>query len=226
MDALAYYKDKLSGMLLRKGSKTDRKLALNEASYVVVDTELTGLNPANDSIVSIGGIRMSGGRIDLGKQFYCLVKPDTAMRAESIVVHEITPSEVKDEPLIDRMIEKFMEFCDDHIIVGHFISIDLQFLNKAVKRRHGQILENMVVDTSVLHEWIMQHNGDSFRRIGNATGKKDLFSLAKKYKVPVSEAHNALMDAFVTAQLFQKFLIYLPVLGVRNVGDLVRVGKP
>lgn len=226
MNTLTFCKEKLSGMLSRRGEKIDRSLAISEASYVVVDTELTGLNPANDSIVSIGGIKMRGSRIDLGKQFYSLVKPDTTMRAESVIIHGITPSEVKDEPLIDKMIEKFFEFCDGHIVVGHFISIDLQFLNKVVKRRYGCPLENVVVDTSVLHEWIMQHNGDSFRRFGNATGKKDLFSLAKKYKVPVSEAHNALMDAFVTAQLFQKFLSYLPVLGVRNVRDLVRVGKP
>ena len=163
---------------------------------------------------------------DLGRQFYSLVKPDTTMRAESVIVHGITPSEVKDEPLIDKTIENFIEFCNEHIVVGHFISIDLQFLNKVVKKLHGHPLGNLVVDTSILHEWIMQHNGDSFRRFGNATGKKDLFSLAKKYKVPVSEAHNALMDAFVTAQLFQKFLSYLPVLGVKNVRDLVRVGKP
>jgi len=34
---------------------------------------------------------------------------------------------------------------------------------------------------------------------------KDLVQLAKKYHIQVSAAHNALMDAFITAQLFQRF---------------------
>ena len=36
---------------------------------VVMDTELTGLDPRKDSIVSIGAVAMEGGRIVLGEQF-------------------------------------------------------------------------------------------------------------------------------------------------------------
>jgi hypothetical protein len=34
------------------------------------------------------------------------------------------------------------------------------------------------------------------------------------------------MDAFITAQLFQRFLSFLPALGVRTVKDLLRIAKP
>jgi hypothetical protein len=34
------------------------------------------------------------------------------------------------------------------------------------------------------------------------------------------------MDAFITAQLFQRFLRVLPGLGVRTVKELLRIGRP
>ena len=45
------------------------------SGIVVVDTELTGLDEKKDSIVSIGAVRMTGGRIELGDMFYRLVSP-------------------------------------------------------------------------------------------------------------------------------------------------------
>jgi hypothetical protein len=34
------------------------------------------------------------------------------------------------------------------------------------------------------------------------------------------------MDAFITAQLFQRFLPVLPKFGVTTVKDLLRIGRP
>ena len=44
-------------------------MALESARYVVIDTELTGLDEKKDSIVSIGAVRMEGGRIEMGDSF-------------------------------------------------------------------------------------------------------------------------------------------------------------
>jgi len=200
-------------------------LPIDEACYVVIDTELTGLDHRKDSIVSLGAIKMTGGRIDFGNTLYKMVKPESDFTSESVVVHGITPSDVAELPSIAGVMDEFLAFCKGCVVIGHFLSLDLMFLNKEIKRLSLSDFTNPVVDTYRIHDWIKHQDGDFSRHYGE-NGDKDLFSLAKKYGIQVSGAHNALMDAFVTAQLFQRFLSLLHGLGVQRVKDLVRVGKP
>ena len=201
------------------------RLPVDEACYVAIDTELTGLDRKKDSIISLGAIRMEGGRIDIGKTFYRVVKPETDFSSESVVVHGITPSEVAQQPSIDGVMEEFLTFCKGCVVVGHFLSLDLTFLNRELKRLSHGAFGNPVVDTYRIHDWVGHQGGDFSRHFGE-NGDKDLFSLARKYGIQVTEAHNALMDAFATAQLFQRFLSLLPGLGVKTVKDLVKIGRP
>lgn len=201
-------------------------LQIGDATYVVVDTELTGLNPKKDSIVSIGAIRMHGGQILLGEQFARTVKPRTSLTAQSVVVHGITPSEVSELPTIDSVIPEFLTFCGGSVVVGHVVSIDLAFLNDELLRISGAKLRNPAVDTHRIHRWLQQHEADAcayYEGNGEAT---DLFGLAKHHGIPVEGAHDALNDAFVTAQLFQRFLAVLPARGIGTVADLLRIGRP
>jgi DNA polymerase-3 subunit epsilon len=129
-------------------------------------------------------------------------------------------------PGIETILEGFLRFCEGAVIVGHFISLDLKFLSKELKKAGFGQLKNPAVDTCAIHDWIIDQ-GNGFR--SNYMGRmesKDLFSLAKKFEVPVQGAHNALMDAYVTAQLFQRFIVMLKKLGVRTLRDLLRIGKP
>src|SRR5512141_25937 len=86
--------------------------------YVVVDTELTGLDETKDSIVSIGAVRMTGGSIHVGETFYRLVSPRTELSAGSVVIHEITPSDVMMKPGIDTVLAEFLQVCGDAVLVG------------------------------------------------------------------------------------------------------------
>lgn len=202
------------------------KRQINELPYVVIDTELTGLNPKTDSIVSIGAVKMIGGRIDLGNFYYRVVEPETEMKGKSILVHGITPSEAAECPTIDKLLPEFLDYCKSHIIVGHFLSIDLMFLNKEVKRLLGRPLENPAIDTFKIYRWIKQHDEGFSRHFTSEDDNSDLFSIAKKYHIEVASVHNSLMDAFTTAQLFQRFLSILPKLGVRTAKELLRISKP
>jgi DNA polymerase III epsilon subunit-like protein len=51
-------------------------------------------------------------------------------------------------------------------------------------------------------------------------------TLAKKYSIPVSDAHNALSDALVTAQLLQRLITNLQRFNISAVEDLLRIGRP
>ena len=204
----------------------DPAAPVDAVRYVVMDTELTGLDVKRDSIVSVGAVVMQGGRILLGETFYEMVSPETAMCSASIVVHGITPSDVADKRAIGPMIEDFLRFCAGSVVVGHFLSLDLAVLNREMKRLGRGKFPQPAADTLRLHEWAQEHSRGARGQYDAHEENKDLFSLAKRYQIPVSAAHNALMDAYITAQLFQRFLSRLPDLGVRTVKDLLKIGKP
>lgn len=201
-------------------------LAPESARYAAIDTELTGLNPRRDSIVSIGGMRIAAGRIVLADRFYEEVRPASALTATSIVLHGITPDEARARPGIDTVLAAFSAFCGTDILLGHFIELDLGFLGAACARSGLPALTNPVVDTWSLY--------DHLSGLPPAGGLPELSrlkdprlpELAKALGVPCRNQHNALIDAYVTAQVFQRLLPRLRHWGVQTTGELLRLGAP
>lgn len=196
-----------------------------ETGFVVVDTELTGLNERKDSIVSVGAVRMRGSRISLGDPFYRLVKPRSALTRESVIIHGITPSEVADEQGSAAVLAEFLEFCSGAILVGHCILIDLAFIGRELKGLGSRRPEMPVIDTAQLFSW-MACRRLLHRCMKDAPPRPDLYRLAECLDIPISESHHAMADAFITAQVFQRFLPLLAQEGILTVADLLRIGDP
>lgn len=209
---------------LRK--RIDLTRPVKETEFVAFDTELTGLDFKNDSIISIGALRMKGSAIQTGQSFYRLVKPESDLKRKSVVVHEITPSELVGAAPLAEVIEEFVEYIGDAVLVGHFVHIDVNFVSRAMKKYFGVGLQNRAVDTASLHEWLCENSSRFRRHYRGITTREDLFSIARKYGVPTEKAHNAFYDAFITAQILQRFLFFLDDVGVNKGKDLLSVGKP
>ncbi len=190
----------------------------------MIDTELTGLDRRKDSIVSLAALKMTGGTIDLENIFNRLVNPRSELSAESVVIHGITPSEVVKKPGIESVLAEFVRFCGNDVIVGHCVSIDLTFINKEMKAALGLTLENPALDTSAIYEWI--RTKFSSRTFPCSFSDSGLYDIAKYFGIPVNGAHNAVMDAFITAQVFQRFIPMLFEGGVKTIGDLLVLGNP
>lgn len=210
----------------RQESPVDLRTPMEAASYVVFDTELTGLKPRKDSIVSIGAVRIRGGRILLGDTYYRLVEPRTELTGKSVVIHGITPTEAAAWPGIERILPEFVQFCGDDILVGHMVSLDLEFVNREMKRLFGGPLRNPAIDTAALYGWITKREEKACAYFEACADDRSLVGLARRHGIAVDEAHDALSDAFITAQLFQRFMRGLPRFGIATLGDLLRIGKP
>lgn len=195
------------------------------ARYVVVDTELTGLDPRKDDIVSIGALRMNGGRLEIGGTFHELVRPSAALDGKSVVIHGITPSQVEEKPPIDSVLADFIGYCGNDVLVGHCLSIDLAFLNRESRRLYGTALRNPVVDTLSLYGWLRNRQAGHPIFSSPLTGLR-LYDMAKAFGIACEGAHDALADAFITAQLFQRFIPILDGFGIRELDDLLRLGNP
>jgi len=207
------------------GGQREQAVLTQEARFVVVDTELTGLDPRKDDIVSIGAVRMLGGRLDIGGAFYELVRPSAVLDARSIVIHRITPSQIEAMPLIDDILASFLAYAGEAVLLGHCVSVDLGFLNREARRLNGAPLANPTVDTLSMYGWLRHRNMDhpAFQL---PIPQISLFTLAKAFDIPVENAHTALGDAYVTAQLFQRFLPLLAEAGVTELPELLRIGDP
>lgn len=195
---------------------------VDKARYVVVDTELTGLDEKSDSIISIGAIKMTGGRIDFSDTFSRLINTESVFKAESVVIHGITPSDLVEEPCMDEVLSEFIDFCGDDVLVGHLVSLDLQFINREMRKLLNSELGNPVIDTFSVFHWVNKKKKNN----GFSSSITGLYEMAKSLGVQVHDAHNAVMDSFITAQVFQRLLPAVMSEGVKTVNDLVRIGGP
>jgi DNA polymerase III subunit epsilon len=153
------------------------------------------------------------------------VKPETEFRPKSVVVHEITPSDVLEKPNIDSILSEFVHFCDEDIIVGHCVSIDLCFINREMKRIVGKTMHNPVIDTYKVYEWL-KRKVPTRTCFSSSPQSSSLYEIAKCFSIAVRGAHNALVDAFITAQLLQRFMPVLIEIGVNHIGGLLEIGHP
>ncbi len=217
--------EKSSDELKTWSGAVSRETPLSETPFVVFDTELSGLDPNKDFIVSIGAIKMSGTKIHVSREFYRLIKPAGEMPKKSVEIHEITPGELENKECLESVLPDFLEFIKDSVLVGHFINIDLGFMNAALKKIYNGRLTNPAVDTHSLHEWLYKNGSEFKRHYRGASSKTDLFSISHKYGIAVYSAHNALNDAFITAQLLQKFLHFLQPEGIKTLHDLLDIAR-
>ena len=212
---------------LRKqaGLDIDKNRSILDARYVVIDTELTGLHEKKDSIISMGAVRMTGTKIDLGSTFHRLIKPEAGFKSDSVIIHGITPSDVSMQPRIDDVLTEFLDFCDNDVIVGHCVSIDLSFINREMKRISGGTMQNPAIDTYMMYEWLMKKvPGHSC--FSSPLQVSALYDIAKCFGIAVRGAHDAVVDSFITAQLFQRFIPILIDVGIKQIGDLLTIGHP
>jgi len=205
--------------------KIEKNTPVKGCPFVVFDTELSGLDPKKDFIVSIGAIKMTGGTIYISNELYRLIRPAGEMTKKSVEIHGITPGELERKESLGSVLPEFLEFIKDSVLVGHFVDIDLRFINRALKDIYNIKLANPAVDTHTVHEWLYENGAEFKKHYSGASPKTDLFSVSQRYGIIIDEVHNALNDAFITAQLFQKFLYFLHADGVYTLRDLMDVGS-
>lgn len=169
---------------------------------MVLDTELTGLNPRRDEIVSIGAVRIRDMRILVEENFYTCVRTRKALPKESTLVHRITSERVKTAPELEEVLPEFLAFCGSALLVGHYVQLDLAFLNKAARRILGGAMPNLSVDCARLAQAYVANLHRRGHREFSLDGTFQLAKLAKEYGLPLFEQHNALEDALQTAYLF------------------------
>lgn len=191
--------------------------AWEEVSYWALDLETSGLGPS-DQILSVGMVPIRQGMIEYGSRYYSLVRPTRpeALSVEGIKAHHILPNELDNAPTLESVLEEIEQRIANQVLLLHYGSVDLGFLQRSFKALGKPWAKPVVVDTVVL----LSRLGERRRQLEPhakpfPTG---LAAARATFGLPGHLEHHALWDALATAELF---LILRNQLKARNLRQLV-----
>jgi DNA polymerase III subunit epsilon len=187
--------------------------------FVSFDTELTGLNPRKDEIVSIGAVKIRNLKILLGDYFFSYVRPQRDLPKDSTLIHRITPEQIRSAPTPDAVMPEFVEYCGDALLVGHFVTLDMAFLNKAMRRHLNGTMHNPYIDSMRLAQVYQEQLRAQGRGKMRTETSLNLAALSTEYNLPTFERHDALEDAVQTAYLFLFLVKELKESGYKRLRD-------
>jgi DNA polymerase III subunit epsilon len=188
------------------------KVPLHKLTFVVFDTETTGLNPSDgDEIIQIGAIRIVNGRILYNETIDQLVDPRRYVPTASVSIHGISPELLKGQPTIEQVLPIFHHFAEGAVLVAHNAAFDMKFLQ--LGGQGGDLsFDHPVLDTLLLSSVVHPHQE-----------KHSLDEVARRLHVPIVGRHTALGDAIVTAEVLIKLLPLLQAQGIHTLEDALQV---
>jgi len=189
-------------------------LALEDATFVVVDLETTGLRPGSSRICEIGAVRVRG--FELAEEFELLVDPGVPLGAAISALTGLHDWELRGQPHPAIAVRRFLEFAGDAVLVAHNARFDLAFIDRETERLTGGRLAGPVVDTV----------GLARRLLDGRTRRAGLGSLAQFFGTAARPCHRALPDAQATAEILLQLIGLAQERGARTVADLVDLAAP
>lgn len=199
-------------LLSKAGNAEVSCTPLDELTYVVFDTETTGLYPdQGDEIVQIAAVRIINGKRVKTEAFDTLVNPGRNIPGASTQVHGITNDMVAEAPDTVTAVQRFHKFAEGAVLVAHNAPFDMAFI-----RRHenaaGCRFDHPILDTVLLSAVVY----------GEAESHS-LDALAHRLGITIPEEarHTAIGDAIATADALLKVIPALKARGLETFGAVL-----
>lgn len=168
---------------------------------IVLDTETTGLDPAEGHrIVEIGAIELLNF-LPTGRTFHVYINPQRDMPAEALAVHGLDTAFLADKPVFAAIADDFAAFIDGARLVIHNAAFDIRFLNAELSRTgHASLRLQDAIDTLMVAR----------QRFPGSPASLD--ALCRRFGVDTSVRvkHGALLDCELLAE------VYLELVGGRQ----------
>lgn len=162
---------------------------------IVLDTETTGIDPAEGHrIIEIGCVELIE-RQTTGRHYHVYINPEREVEAEAIGVHGITNEFLADKPKFADIAAEFFDFIKGAELVIHNAAFDIGFMDSEFARLkplrktadHCGVVDSLAIARK-------KHPGQ----------KNNLDALCKRYGVDNStrDLHGALLDAEILAEVY------------------------
>lgn len=159
-------------------------------TFVALDLETTGTNPAQDKIIEIGMARYEAG--NKVEEYSTFVNPGFHINERITSLTGITDADVLDAPYIEDIISQVLDFIGDNILLGHNIIFDYSFIKKAAVNAK-LTFEKSGIDTLKIARRILPELPD-----------RKLTSLCAHFDIDPGKSHRALDDALSAASVYWK----------------------
>ena len=114
---------------------------------IVLDTETTGLRPSEGHrVIEIAAIEIID-YLPTGNTYQQYINPQRDVPESSFKVHGLSYDFLKDKPLFENIINKFLEFVGSDPIIAHNVDFDIGFLNYELNACGKESLKNEKIDT-------------------------------------------------------------------------------
>ncbi|MCK5833192.1 3'-5' exonuclease [bacterium] len=188
---------------------------IDKARFLVIDFEMTGLDPDKDVIIEVAALPVEGFCMGSEPGFYSEVEPERSVPADSKAVHGLSGKELAMAPPANQVLPEFVKLFHNRIIVGHNVAIDFGFLKRESKSVGILPPRRPIVDT--------------MRLVGAIWPDKKHAGLDEVIRLlelkPPKNRHNALDDAHATADAFIRLVHRLKAEGkIYTVADLLKIG--
>src|SRR6478735_4312639 len=110
---------------------------VRDSTIVIFDFETTGLDSLRDRIIEVGAIKYQNGQ--RVADFSTLIKPDIPLPEVASRITGITSEMLENQPSIDEVLPKFLQFIDRTLLVAHNAEFDMAFLKNTCQRLGYQI---------------------------------------------------------------------------------------
>lgn len=169
---------------------------MSNIRQIVLDTETTGLDPAQGHrLIEIGCIELVNRRLS-GRRLHYYLQPDREIDAAAQAVHGISNEFLRDKPRFAEIVDEFLAFIEGAELIIHNASFDLNFINHELTwlNRGLPAIEQRcsVVDTLLMARAL--HPGQ----------RNSLDALCKRYEIDNSQRtlHGALLDAQILSEVY------------------------
>src|SRR5437764_3837349 len=183
-------------------------LLLEQATYVVVDLETTGLRPGTAQICEIGAVRIRG--LEIEAEFETLVDPGMPLGPGVEALTGLSNRQLRGSPPPALAVHRFLAFAGDSVLVAHNARFDMAFLDRETVKLTGSRLASPVVDTVALAR----------RLLAGRVPRASLAQLSWFLGTSVQPCHRALPDAQATAEVLLALIGLAQERGARTVADL------
>ena len=180
-----------------KAWKKFNSVSISDTTFIVADTETTGINASLHRITEIALIKVHNGEIT--GEYQTLINPGQFISPEITRLTGITNELVYDKPKFHEAAPAITSFInsnhDNLIFGGHNVSFDYRFINNSLARAGHNELNLESICTCRLA-----------RRLNRDLTSKSLSSLVKFFGLQRRRKHRAMDDARVTAQILIHFI--------------------
>ncbi len=170
------------------------------SSFVCLDFETTGLDPAACEIIEVGAIKVAGGKVT--DSYHTLVSIEDKLPELITNLTGITQADLEGRPSFNDIKLDLIDFIGTLPIVAHNLSFDLGFLKEMLSRSGDfDLLDKLELDSDkhwdiLLLARMMFPLFHSFR----------LESLIEVFHIKSEIQHRALEDARAEVQIFDRLL--------------------